>query len=144
MVSLGQTKRDLSKRAITHSNSHTQVWLWKSRCTYLCILLTVQVIVRIGHHQLLQTKSSFPIAIEMTNKGSVTDTALNMPSFINHHLYPINLNNAKGMFHFFEHISHFHCKNFQNGWFIYRMISKGTQSRQLVKVRLVVRWTFSL
>lgn len=36
--------------------------------TYLSVLLTVQVIVRIGHHQLLQTKRSFSIAVEMTRK----------------------------------------------------------------------------
>lgn len=36
--------------------------------TYLSVLLTVQVIVRIGHHQLLQTKRGFSIAVEMTRK----------------------------------------------------------------------------
>lgn len=38
------------------------------RPTYLSVLLTVQVIVRIGHHQLLQTKRSFSIAVEMTRE----------------------------------------------------------------------------
>lgn len=36
--------------------------------TYLSVLLTVQVIVRIGHHQLLQAKGCFSIAAEMTRK----------------------------------------------------------------------------
>lgn len=36
--------------------------------TYLSVLLTVQVIVRIGHHQLLQTKRCFSIAVEMTRR----------------------------------------------------------------------------
>lgn len=36
--------------------------------TYLSVLLTVQVIVRIGHHQLLQTKCGFSIAVEMTRE----------------------------------------------------------------------------
>lgn len=40
----------------------------KQAGTYLSVLLTVQVIVRIGHHQLLQTKRSFSIAVEITGE----------------------------------------------------------------------------
>jgi len=36
--------------------------------TYLSVLLTVQVIVRVGHHQLLQTKRGFSVAAETTKR----------------------------------------------------------------------------
>lgn len=63
-------------------------------------------------------------------------TVVNMLSFINYHLRACSICLViKAIFH---------CKNFQNGCFIYRIISKGIQSRQPVKMRPVVRWTFSL
>lgn len=54
-------------------------------------MLTVQVIVRIGHHELLQTKGSFPITIEMTKKGLLTDTGV----YYMHLIISINLNTAQ-------------------------------------------------
>lgn len=36
--------------------------------TYLSVLLTVQVIVGVGHHQLLQAKRCFSIAVETTRQ----------------------------------------------------------------------------
>lgn len=50
--------------------------------TYLSVLLTVQVIVGIGHHQLLQTKRSFPIAEgEDKENSKQIDTAVVVSSF---------------------------------------------------------------
>lgn len=51
------------------------LWLWG---TYFSVLLTVQVIVRIGHHQLLQTKRCFSITREMTTKMVSWLTELSM------------------------------------------------------------------
>lgn len=44
--------------------------IFAERHIYLCILLTVQVIVRIGHHQLFQAKCCFSIAVERNKKNS--------------------------------------------------------------------------
>lgn len=61
-----------------------------------------------------------------------------------HHIHSININTAKGIFHFLGYRTQFFsCKNFQNVWFICRITVKDTQSRQLLKLRLVVRWIFS-
>lgn len=65
--------------------------------TYLGVLLTVQVIVRVGHHQLLQTKRGFSIAVESTRRtGGAIDTAVHVSSssLLNceaQHLRPINV-----------------------------------------------------
>lgn len=56
--------------------------IFDERHIYLCILLTVQVIVRIGHHQLFQAKCCFSIAVETNKKNSqLTNTAKDVSYF---------------------------------------------------------------